>query len=622
MLVQLDEIQRERGRSRCIHQAIESASECWPDSIAVVCGPEQMSFGELNRRANQLGRYLRALGVGPEVRVGVCLERSVEMVVAVLGVLKAGGAYVPLDPAHPLERMALMLEDAGVALLLTQERLEERLPADLSHTLRIDADWPSIAQETGENVEAGVEPHHAAYVIYTSGSTGRPKGVVIEHRGVCNLMEAQRQIFALRTEDRVFQFASLSFDASVWEIFATLQSGATLCLSTAGTWQAGGELAELLRQEMITMVTLPPSVLMSMPVKSLPTLERVVAAGEACTSEIVRRWAEGRRFFNAYGPTEATVCATVAECREAERNPSIGRAIANAQVYVLNQQMESAAIGAIGELYIGGEGIARGYLNRPERTAEQFLPDPLSPTHGGRLYKTGDLGRLRENGDIEYVGRVDHQVKIRGYRIELGEIETVLRQHPAVREAVASASDDGAGQHRLVAYVVEREGATASDSQLREYMQKKVAEYMIPAVFVRLDAMPLTQNGKIDRSKLPSPDSQRPSLAKTYEAPRNELERTIAAIWQEVLRLPDVGIHDNFFELGGDSLLMVQVHSLLTEAVNTNISIMELFQYPSINSLAKYMSQEPSRKPFVQRSRNRAEMRRESMRRRNEVGPS
>lgn len=619
MQAQRDHSRLKEARSRCIHQMIEAASEGWPDALAIICGAEQISFGRLNRRANQLGRHLRALGVGPEVRVGVCLERSVEMVVGVLAILKAGGAYVPLDPAYPLERLALMLEDASIPLLLTQERLEERLPAHWAHTVRIDADWPSIAQEPEENLGTEAEPCHAAYVIYTSGSTGRPKGVVIEHQSVSSLIEALCPLFGLQQEDRVLQFASLSFDASVWEIFASLLSGATLCLTTGGALYAGEELIELLRQEAITLVTLPPSVLKAMPGQAVPVLQRVIAAGEACMPEIIQRWAVGRRFFNAYGPTEATVCATVAECRDVERNPSIGRPIANVEVYVLDQSLSPQAIGVVGEVYIGGKGVARGYLNRPEQTAEQFVPDPKSLAQGERLYKTGDLARLREDGDIEYVGRADHQVKIRGYRIELGEIKALLQQHPAVEEAVVLASDDGQGQHRLIAYVVGRQGVTFSDSQLREYMQKRVAEYMVPALFVRLEAMPLTPNGKIDRLNLPAPESLRPALAKMYVAPRTDLERAIATSWQEALHLPEIGVHDNFFELGGDSLLMVQVHSQLADVFNTDISIMDLFQYPSISSLAKYMSHEPEQKPFAQRSQDRAMMRRESMRRRNPI---
>lgn len=463
LLVEWNDTQRDFPEDKCVHQLFEAQVERTPQASAVVYEEQQLTYQKLNRKANQLAHYLRSLSVGPEMLVGICMERSVEMVVGLLGILKAGGAYVPLDPAYPGERLAFMLEDSQISVLLTQTGLVESLPKHQAHVVYLDTQWQEIAQHSEENPNSAVTPDNLAYIIYTSGSTGKPKGVMIAHRGLCNLAHTQKEIFDVRSKSRILQFASVSFDASVWEIFMALTAGATLVLVAAkNSLMPGTPLLKLLRESAITTVTLPPSVLAVLPVLELPALETIIVAGEACSADLVAKWAPSRRFFNAYGPTEATVCATVAEYT-GDTRISIGRPIANTEVYLLNEQMQPVPQGVPGEIYIGGVGLARDYLNRPELTAERFVANPFSENPGerelacvkhSRLYKTGDLGRYLTDGNIEYIGRIDHQIKIRGFRIELGEIESVLTAHPALRQAVVLAREDVLGDKRLVAYVV------------------------------------------------------------------------------------------------------------------------------------------------------------------------
>ena len=613
-----------------------------PNPQSSVLSPQSLTYAELNERANRLAHHLRALGVGPEVLVGICLERSVDLVIGVLGVLKAGGAYVPLDPSYPAERLAFMLEDAQVAVLITTSDLRgataiQNPKSKIQNPLVVDlrADWPAIIQAPSVAPISGATPENLAYVIYTSGSTGCPKGAMLRHRGLCNLTEAQVRAFDLRPDDRMLQFASLSFDASIFEIVMALRAGAAICLATRASLLPGPEMIRLLREQAITVVTLPPSVLALLPDAALPALRVVTVAGEACPADLVARWAPGRRFFNLYGPTETTVWATLAECVPAEQSPPIGRPIVNTQIYLLDAAQQPVPIGVAGELHIGGAGLARGYLNRPDLTAERFIPNPFwgmgdggwgmedsipiparplryacPPSPIPRLYKTGDLARYLADGSIEYLGRIDHQVKIRGFRIEPGEIEARLAQHPAVREAIVVVREDAPGDRRLVAYVVpkiEDRGLKIEDSasdapdplssilyprssDLRAFLQTKLADYMIPAAFVLLDALPLTSNGKVDRRRLPAPDTARPELERTFVAPRTEAEQTIAAIWRKVLHLDHVGVHDNFFDLGGHSLFILQVHNELRESFDKEIAMVEMFRHPTISSLADYFA--------------------------------
>jgi len=442
----------------CIHQLFEAQVEKTPDNIAVVFKEQQLTYQELNHQANKIAHYLQSLGVGQEVLVGICVERSLSMVVGLLGILKAGGAYVPLDPTYPKERLSFMLSDSQVQVLLTQQKFLEGFTGSGAKVVCLDDVFDSNENrynlQSKKNPHSGVAPENLAYVIYTSGSTGTPKGVLIQHQGLCNLAQAQVRLFDVHPHSRVLQFASFSFDASVWEIVMALCSGASLYLGTQDSLRPGADLIQLLHEQSITHITLPPTALAALPKEELPSLQTLIVAGEACNPKLIAQWSKGRRFFNAYGPTESTVCATVAECTSGDTQPPIGRPIANTQVYILDRYLQPVPIGTPGELYIGGDGLARGYLNARELTQEKFIPNPFSHEEGARLYKTGDLVRYRPDGNLEYLGRIDSQVKIRGFRIELEEIEKLLIQHAEVQQAAVIAREDIPGDKRLVAYVV------------------------------------------------------------------------------------------------------------------------------------------------------------------------
>lgn len=454
LLVQWNDTQKDYPKNKSFHQLFEEQVEQSPDAVALVFEDKQLTYRELNNKANQLAHYLQAQGVGPEVVVGISMERSLEMVLGLIGVLKAGGAYVALDPTYPKERLAFMLSDSQIPILLTQQHLIVQLPKHETHLICIDREWQSISRESERNPTNNVMPNNLAYIIYTSGSTGKPKGTLVEHRGIGNLAQAQIEAFDVRADSRVLQFASFSFDAAISEVAMALLAGATLVLATQDSLMPGANLSSLLHNQGITTVTLPPAALAVMSDENFPELRTVVSAGEACSADIAARWAAGRRFLNAYGPAEATVCATFAKINNGHQSPPIGRPIANTQVYILDQYLEPVPVGLPGELHIGGVGLARGYLNRPKLTAEKFIPNPFSSEPDARLYRTGDLARFLPSGDIEFLGRVDHQVKIRGFRIELGEIETVLEQYPAVSKALVIARDNHQGDTSLAAYLV------------------------------------------------------------------------------------------------------------------------------------------------------------------------
>jgi amino acid adenylation domain-containing protein len=592
VLVEWNDTRTEALPELCFHELFEAQAKRTPDAVAVIFEDEQLTYRELNARANQLAHYLRNFGVGPEVRVGICVERSVRMLIGLLGIMKAGGAYLPLDPSYPMERLSFMLEDAQTPLLLTEQKLLETLPVSWAQVICLDDEWETIAEESEDNLEGQVALGNLAYVIYTSGSTGKPKGVMVQHGGLRNLAEAQVRAFAEPASGRVLQLASLSFDASIFEIVMALRAGATICLGTRESLLPGPSLLRLLREREITNLTIPPSVLSSLPAEELPALQTIIVAGEACAAENVARWSHGRRFFNAYGPTESTVWATLALCADSTRRPPIGRPIINAQVYLLDDNQQPVPVGVAGELYIGGDGLARGYLNRPELTAERFLPDPFGGTNGARLYRTGDLARYLPDGNIEFLGRVDHQVKMRGLRIELGEIESLLAEHPELRESVVLLHGGGTGDERLVAYIVPRH-ASPSNSELREFLQEKLPEYMIPSVFITLDELPLTPNGKIDHRALPSPDTIKLESEMVFVAPRNRVEEILAGSWLQVLDVERVGIDDNFFVLGGDSIRSVQVLSKAQER-GLEVTLQQLFKYQTIRQLAEHLSTSPA----------------------------
>ena len=515
------------------------------------------------------------------------MDRSLEMLVGLLAVLKAGGAYLPLDPEYPPERIAFMIEDSQARAVLTQNPLLNRLPETAARTICLDADSAFFSLESGENLQVRAVPDNLAYVIYTSGSTGRPKGVLVAHRGVTNMIEASGKLFEVDSDSRILQAASLSFDASVLEIFMALLGGATLYLASHDTLASGTELGQLLRDNAISTIAITPSLLDTIPEREYPALHTIVLGGEASSAATAARWSRGRRLFNAYAPTEATVYATATQCAEGEaRVLPLGWPISNMQIYLLDERLQPVPIGITGEIHVGGVGLARGYLNRPRLTAEQFVPDPFSRMPGARLYKTGDLARFNASGKIEFAGRADQQVKVRGFRIELGEIETVLSQHPGVREAVVVARENDSGGKRLIAYVVAREELPPTTSEMRDYLRRTLPEYMTPSSFVVLEALPLTATGKVDRNALPVPEQARPELAQVYVAPRTAVEEVLCGIFSEVLQIEPVGVRDSFFELGGHSLLATQIASRARAAFQVELPLRRLFEAPTVEQLA------------------------------------
>jgi amino acid adenylation domain-containing protein len=565
---------------RCIHELFEAQAARTPDATAIRFAGAALTYATLDHAANRLANHLRGRGVRPESRVGICLERGPELVVAILAVLKAGGAYVPLDPAYPAGRLAFMLADSGAPLLLTRLPLPEGLLAEAAGVVCLDADRARIAAESAQAPAAGVLPGNLAYVIYTSGSTGRPKGVLVPHRGLANVARGHARELGVQAGDRVLQFASPSFDASVFEMVMALATGATLVLGTRESLAPGPDLLRLLQDEGVTVATLPPSALAVLPPGELPALRTLMTAGEACPAELVERWAPARRFFNLYGPTEATIWSATAACTPGGGRPPIGRPVANTSAYVLDARGAPVPIGIPGELYVGGAGVTRGYAGRYALTAERFVPDPFSTEGGARLYRTGDRVRWLARGELEFLGRTDAQVKVRGFRIEPGEIEGVLRRSGGVADCVVVAREDVPGETRLVAYVV---GAVEAGA-LREHLRRALPEYMVPAAFVGLDALPVTANGKLDRNLLPAPDFA-PAEAR-YVAPRTPTEAALAEIWAETLRLERVGVTESFFELGGHSLLATRVVSRVREAFGVEVPLRALFEGPTVAELA------------------------------------
>ena len=596
-------------------------AQAQPDRLAVVSRKGEITYAELESRANRLGRYLRERGVGPEKVVGIALERSVETVVAALAVLKAGGAYLPLDPSYPAERLRYMLEDAGVDLLITGEKLLARLPEFRGDVLRLDADWPQVAEVPDDPLNVAVDPRNLAYVIYTSGSTGRPKGVMLEHRGFSNTIEVQIDRYEIREGSRVLQFASFSFDASVSEIFTALSSGSTLYIADPEILLTSRDLVDALRRWRITNATLPPSVLAILPEQDLPDLRVVISAGEACPPDVAERWSKGRKFINAYGPTEATIGVSAFDWdgRRDLLSVPIGRPTSGSRIYILSPSLEPVPAMVPGEICVGGVGVARGYLGRPDLTAEKFIPDAFSGVPGARLYRTGDLARFLPDGNIEFIGRLDHQVKVRGFRIELGEIEAAMMAEPEVAEAVALALDDRSGGKRLVGFVVPSDGERVEGPELRGRLQKVLPDYMVPSAILVLDSFPLTPNGKVDRKALARLGAERAVSRPEFVDPKSEVEKRIAAIWREVLSLERVGLNDNFFDLGGHSLALMKVHDRLESAFGRQIPVVELFKNPTVRTLASFIQGEGPDASARQQREERARKRREALAQRRAV---
>jgi amino acid adenylation domain-containing protein len=600
LLVEWNDTGFEFPQEVCIHQLFEAQAEQTPEAVAVVFGEDRLTYRELNRRANQLAHHLQKLGVGPEVPVGICIERSMELAVGLLAILKAGGAYVPLDPSYPQERLAFMLEDTKAPVLLAPQPWVEGRSALPPELVCLDTTSEAIAREREENPVSHVTAKNLAYIIYTSGSTGRPKGVAIEHHSTVTLLEWARELFPAEQRAGVLASTSICFDLSVFELFVPLCWGGKAILAENAL-----HLPALPAARDVTLVNTVPSALAELlRIGGIPTAVQVVnLAGEPLQNLLAQEIYQHetvQQVFNLYGPSEDTTYSTFALVqRGASTPPAIGRPVANTQIYLLDVQHQPVPVGVPGELYIGGNGLARGYFNRPELSAEKFIPNPFSDKRGARLYATGDLARYLPDGNVEFLGRLDHQVKIRGFRIELGEIEAVLSQHPAVRETVVLARQDIPGDKRLVAYVVlnqaRQNGGTETGEngpkELRNFLRGKLPDYMVPAAFVLLDALPLTPNGKVDRRALPRFEAAHGESETPFVAPRNPTEQALAAIWARVLGRERVGIHHNFFDLGGHSLLATEAIAAIRDACRVEVPLRHLFENPTIAGLAEAIEQ-------------------------------
>ena len=587
-----------------IHAQFEKMARLRPEAVAVTFEDRSLTYGELDRRSNQLARHLVKLGVGPDIPVAISMERSLDLMVGLFAILKAGGAYLPLDPAYPARRREMVLEDAQPPVVVTAELVA------------------AAPQESAEPLERRGTPENLAYLIYTSGSTGTPKGVMIEHRNVLNFFAAMDEVLGAEEPGVWLAVTSISFDISVLELFWTLARGFHIVLQGGeGVREEEFSMARLIRRYGVTHLQCTPSLARMLAgdresLAALGELKVLLLGGEALPAVLAEQLRETitAAIHNMYGPTETTIWSTTHRVEETGGRIPIGRPIANTWTYILDEARQPVPAGAVGELYIGGDGVARGYFKRPELTAERFLADPFHGT--GRMYRTGDLCRFRPDGAIEYLERMDFQVKIRGFRIELGEIETAMERYPGVRQAVVSVREEKAGDKRLVGYVVLDPAAAPGAAGLRNHLREQLPEYMVPAAFVRLEAMPLTDNGKIDRKALPAPEGREMPLESVYEAPRKGLEQTITEVWCEALDVERVSIHDNFFDLGAHSLLVAEVQGKLREVLGKEIPLVAMFRYPTVSLLAGYLSQESEESPRLERSADRARARQQSLGRR------
>jgi amino acid adenylation domain-containing protein len=593
VLVEWNDTETEYPKDVCIHELFEAQAATTPESIALEFEGKQLTYRELNRRANQLAHYLRRLGIGPEKLVGICIERSIEMVIGLLGILKAGGAYVPLDPSYPKERLAFMLDDSQASVLLTSEPVIEKLKIGDSDSrssildpqmklVCLDANWGTVVPESEQNISSEMKPDNLAYVIYTSGSTGQPKGVAIEHRNTVALLHWAKSVFTPEELSGVLASTSICFDLSIFELFVPLSWGGKVILMENVLQLPSGSG----RHQVTLINTVPSAMTELLRINGLPeSLRTVNLAGEPLRSDLVEQiygWRNVNKVYDLYGPSETTTYSTFV-LRTREGPTTIGRPIANTRIFILDSCSQPVAVGGEGELYIGGDGVARGYLNRPELTSERFVRNPLGDDPARRLYRTGDRARYRPDGNIEFLGRTDNQVKIRGYRIELGEIEAALNQHPTIKESVVVARDRDSN---LIGYFVLKGASPIAISGLRNFLREKLPDYMVPPLLVELEVLPLLPNGKIDRIALRSLDHTKPELKETYVVPRTRVEELLVQIWKEVLQIRAVGIHDNFFELGGHSLLAIQIMSRVCKALDKEVPLSALFDTPTVAGLA------------------------------------
>ena len=594
ILVEWNATEVDYPRNLCIHQLFEIQVESTPEAVAVVFEGQHLTYRELNRRANQLAHYLQQLGVGPDVLVGICVERSLDMVVGLLGILKAGGAYLPLDPTFPSERIEFMLEDAQIPVLITQQHLTAQLPEHTARVVCLDTEGNILSLQSETNIQPTAHSENLAYVIYTSGSTGRPKGVQIIHRAVVNFLLSMHEQPGLRAEDTLLAVTTLSFDIAALELFLPLVVGARVVIASQEIVADGTALMEILTQKHITVMQATPvtwRILLAAGWQGNHSL-KIICGGEALPPDLAQQLLlKAASLWNIYGPTETTIWSSTCKIEPGEKTITIGRPIANTQMYLLDTRLQPVPFGVPGELYIGGDGLARGYLRRPELTAERFIPHHFSDSSGDRLYKTGDLARYRSDGTIEHLGRLDFQVKIRGYRIELGEIEAVLNQHSAVHQGVVVAREDVPGDRRLVAYVAMKEGLDTTVEDLKHHVTKQVPAYMVPSVFMILDAIPLTPNGKVDRGAFPVPESSRYSSNDSFVVPTLPLHSQLVQIWEELLDARPIGTRDNFFDLGGHSLLAARLVNRIEQNWGKKIPLHTLLADATIERLAEVIMQ-------------------------------
>ncbi|MBD1832156.1 amino acid adenylation domain-containing protein [Cyanobacteria bacterium FACHB-472] len=595
LLIECNETASDYPHSKCIHQLFENQVEQHHDAIAVIFEDTQLTYQELNIRSNQLAHHLQKMGVGSEVLVGICVERSIDMIVGLLGILKAGGAYVPLDSNYPRDRLNFMLDDSQVSVLLTQEKLVDIFGSFRNPVVYLDIDWQTIAQESEENPDSDVTSHNLAYVIYTSGSTGKPKGVAVTHKAV-NRLVCNTNYIKLSRDDKIAQASNTSFDAATFEIWGALLNGAQLVGISRDVTLSPHEFALQLTQKGISVLFLTTALFQQI-ARDVPqgfsSLHYLLFGGEAVDARWVRKVLKQgapKQLLHVYGPTEGTTFSSyycVQDVPESATSIPIGRPVVNTQIYLLDADLQPVPIGIVGELYIGGDGLAREYINRPDITAERFIYNPFNNKPESRLYKTGDLGRYLPDGNIEFLGRIDNQVKIRGFRIELGEIEAILNQHPAVRETVVIIREEIPGDKHLIAYIVPDQQQTPTSLNLRQFLKEMLPEYMVPSAYVVLESLPLTPNGKVDRRALPAVDTLSFEMKENYVAPRDRVEEVLVEIWAKVLGKQQIGVRDNFFELGGHSLLATQLISRIRDAFQIELSVRNLFESPTVASLAR-----------------------------------
>lgn len=569
-----------------VHAVFELTTAAMPAAPAVATADRSYSYAEIEAQANRLARALRQNGAGPDVVVGMCLDRTPDLPIAMLAILKAGAAFLPLDPSNPKDRLAYMLTDAKALLVLTHTRLLEALPEFTGEIWCVDRDSWRTSDQSPEPLLLDVSPENLCYIIYTSGSTGRPKGVMVSHRSACNAVQTLIEAFRLPAGTRVLQFGSLSFDISIYDLLMTIGCGGTLCLASAEAIMPGQPLAYTLQQLKINAMTLPPSALSVLPVTEFSDLHTVVCGGESFPGELAVRWVRGRRLINAYGPTETTIWATYFQCLESDANPPIGRAISRVQVHVLDQAGEPLPHAFPGELHIAGAGVARGYLNQPGITGERYIPDPFATEPGSRMYRTGDRARRLPDGDIQFLARLDHQIKLRGYRIELGEIEHVLSAHPDVRDAAVVVQQTPGGDRRIAAYCTLHSGAAADRATLIGYLRRQLPEYMVPVRLRILDVLPVNISGKVDRGKL-SEERESDDTVSQETSPVTDVEAKLAAIFAEILETDRVGNRDSFFDLGGHSLLATRAIIRINEMFQISLPLRDLFEFPVVSDLAQ-----------------------------------